>query len=121
MSRNHGFGFIHVDTNVVSLVSGSVVALILMNLEREFEINPTKAAAIATFFKEADARFPTDKTVLAPFVGNGDYQRKFGNLNFAALEQIFRQHGYNTYFLAVPTKTIEFTNPHVMVVDVNDK
>lgn len=90
-----------------------------MNLETEFGIDAKKEAALVDFFRQADTRFPQDRTVLTPLIGGG-YQKIFGQLNFAALEFIFREHQLNTHLLAIKTSLVEPQNPHVMVVDVND-
>src|SRR6185369_8787578 len=90
-----------------------------MNLESEFGIDPKKAAAIADHFREADQQQIGDNE--GAFKGIlRTYRKKFGDVNIAALEQIFRDNNFNTHFLAVPSDLVKALLPIQRVVDVND-
>lgn len=90
-----------------------------MSLESEFGIDPEAAAAIADYFREADERFHEgEKRALdRPMRG---YQRQFGPLNMAALEQIFRDHDFHTHFLAISADFVKKADPRNRVLDIND-
>jgi hypothetical protein len=98
------------------MIGDAIIAF--MNLESEFGIDPRKAAAIADHFREGDFRRKSDLEGLTPFMQR--YIDKFGPLNFAVLEKIFRDNDFTTYHLAIPARLVEPSNPHIIVADYND-
>ena len=61
---------------------------------------PKIQAAIADRFRNIDKSGRHD--LFAPHFLDGRFQSDFGPLNFAGLEQVFRNHHFNTHILAVP-------------------
>jgi hypothetical protein len=90
-----------------------------MSSRKEFGIDPEKTMAIVDHFRAADLLYPTDPHALDNFYTA--YIRKFGHINFAMLERIFRENNFNTHFLAVPTHIIVERSSHGMIIaDAND-
>ena len=66
--------------------------------------SPKIQAAIANWLSFTDSLKDTNK--YAPFLASGEFKTRFGTLNFAGLEEIFRASGFNTHCLAVPVEIV---------------
>lgn len=88
-----------------------------MGLSPEFGIGPEKEAAIVDYFREADRIVNINSSDLFERVVH--YMEQFGRINFAALEQIFRAHNFNTHHVAVRSALMEQKNPGSVAADVN--
>lgn len=62
--------------------------------------SPEIQTAIADYLRIVDRSHNVNN--FGPILFTGEFQKRFGNLNFAGLEQIFRKNNFNTYCLAVP-------------------
>lgn len=75
-------------------------------------------ADIEAHFSIADSRIHEGHVVFEEPIYS--YTDKFGDLDFAELERLFRERGLNTHFLAVPADLVEQLEPNELkVVDVN--
>lgn len=91
-----------------------------MNLESDFGIDAKQSAAIADYFRVADTGYALDSKAFDLSIMGG-YQERFGDLNFAVLETIFREMDFFTYHLAIPTEVVASKKPELIAVNVNQQ